>query len=85
MRGECLIYRYFRTKKLVSDRLGGRFGGGAAGLPGHSAPPRGRVTVDDTAVFVGTLNGGTLATFEATRMAAGRKNAPPAGVANWRG
>jgi predicted dehydrogenase len=36
---------------------------------------RGSVTVDDATAFLGTLSGGSLATFEATRMAAGRKNA----------
>uniref|UniRef100_UPI00406C70C4 Gfo/Idh/MocA family protein n=1 Tax=Microbacterium sp. LWH11-1.2 TaxID=3135258 RepID=UPI00406C70C4 len=35
----------------------------------------GRVTVDDAAVFIGRTDGGALATFEATRFAAGRKNA----------
>jgi predicted dehydrogenase len=32
------------------------------------------VTVDDAAVFTARLGAGTLATFEATRFAAGRKN-----------
>jgi predicted dehydrogenase len=45
------------------------------GAAGDAAAKRGTVTVDDAAVFLGTLSGGTLATFEATRMAAGRKNA----------
>jgi predicted dehydrogenase len=36
---------------------------------------RGRVTVDDAALFLGRFAGGALATFEATRMATGRKNA----------
>ena len=40
-----------------------------------SATERGTVTVDDAAVFFGGLSGGGLATFEATRMASGRKNA----------
>jgi predicted dehydrogenase len=44
-------------------------------LAGAAAAERGHVTVDDAAVFLGTLSGGILATFEATRMAAGRKNA----------
>jgi predicted dehydrogenase len=35
----------------------------------------GEVTVDDAAVFISTLSGGGLATFEATRFATGRKNA----------
>jgi predicted dehydrogenase len=48
----------------------------SAGLTGRaSATERGAVTVDDAAVFFGGLSGGGLATFEATRMASGRKNA----------
>ena len=35
---------------------------------------RGPVTVDDAAVFTGRLDSGALASFEASRMAAGRKN-----------
>jgi predicted dehydrogenase len=35
----------------------------------------GPVTVDDAAVFVARTDGGALASFEATRFAAGRKNA----------
>ncbi|GAB2597404.1 Gfo/Idh/MocA family oxidoreductase [Streptomyces capparidis] len=38
-------------------------------------PPRGRVTVDDAALFTGRFASGALASFEATRFAAGRKNA----------
>ncbi|MEV6559552.1 Gfo/Idh/MocA family oxidoreductase [Nocardia sp. NPDC051756] len=34
----------------------------------------GQVTVDDAALFLGRLSGGGLASFEATRVAAGRKN-----------
>ncbi|MPY51420.1 Gfo/Idh/MocA family protein [Streptomyces acidicola] len=34
-----------------------------------------QVTVDDAAVFIARFGGGTLATFEASRFAAGRKNA----------
>lgn len=37
--------------------------------------PGGTVTVDDAATFVARTDGGALATFEATRFAAGRKNA----------
>ncbi|MGH3520508.1 MAG: Gfo/Idh/MocA family protein, partial [Haloechinothrix sp.] len=44
-------------------------------LPGPALEGRGEVTVDDAAVFIGRLAGGALATFEATRVAAGRKNA----------
>ncbi|GAA3980861.1 Gfo/Idh/MocA family oxidoreductase [Actinomadura viridis] len=35
----------------------------------------GPVTVDDAALFIGRTSGGALASFEATRFAAGRKNA----------
>ena len=34
----------------------------------------GKVTVDDTAIFLGTFENGALANLEATRMALGRKN-----------
>jgi predicted dehydrogenase len=48
----------------------------AVGLSGRaSASERGPVTVDDAALFTGALSGGGLATFEATRVAPGRKNA----------
>jgi predicted dehydrogenase len=49
-----------------------------AGLHGSAAGPdaaRGPVTVDDAAVFLARLSGGGLGVFEATRFAAGRKNA----------
>ena len=41
-------------------------------LPG--GPGTGQVTVDDAVVFTARLGGGALASFEATRCAAGRKN-----------
>ena len=37
-------------------------------------PDRGRVTVDDAALFLARLDGGAIATYEATRFATGRKN-----------
>jgi len=37
--------------------------------------PGGTVTVDDAALFVARLDGGALATYEASRFATGRKNA----------
>ncbi|WP_052129268.1 Gfo/Idh/MocA family protein [Clavibacter michiganensis] len=45
------------------------------GLGGVASSERGKVTVDDAAYFTGKLAGGALASFEATRMATGRKNA----------
>jgi predicted dehydrogenase len=47
----------------------------AAERPLPDGKGRGRVTVDDAALFIGRLSGGGLASFEATRVAAGRKNA----------
>ena len=47
----------------------------SVGLSGTAGDRRGPVTVDDAALFFGSLSGGGLATFEATRMAPGRKNA----------
>ncbi len=45
------------------------------GLTGEAGVGTGTVTVDDAAVFFGRLSGGGLASFEASRFAAGRKNA----------
>ena len=45
----------------------------ARGRPAGAAP--GPVTVDDAALFTARLGRGALASFEATRFAAGRKNA----------
>ncbi|MCA1218112.1 Gfo/Idh/MocA family protein [Streptomyces sp. 8L] len=49
--------------------------GASAGLSGAGGDALGPVTVDDAAVFTGRLASGALASFEATRYAAGRKNA----------
>jgi predicted dehydrogenase len=46
-----------------------------SGLSGVAGSERGEVTVDDAAIFLARFSGGGLATFEATRFAAGRKNA----------
>ncbi|MEW2526832.1 Gfo/Idh/MocA family oxidoreductase [Streptomyces sp. NPDC047071] len=57
----------------------GAGGGGASGAgPGGGRAGQvavGQVTVDDAAVFTARFPSGALATFEATRFAAGRKNA----------
>lgn len=46
-----------------------------SGLQGSAGSGRGPVTVDDAAIFLARLEGGGIATFEATRFAWGRKNA----------
>jgi predicted dehydrogenase len=54
----------------------GTSGGGVARNPSDpsNGPVNGPVTVDDAAMFVARLDGGGLATYEATRFATGRKN-----------
>jgi predicted dehydrogenase len=47
----------------------------SSGLSAEAGTGTGPVTVDDAALFFGRLSGGGLASFEATRFAAGRKNA----------
>ena len=49
--------------------------GEGIGLSGTASTERGRVTVDDVALFTGRLSSGALASFEATRYRTGRKNA----------
>jgi predicted dehydrogenase len=46
----------------------------SSGLSASSGGERGDVTVDDAALFLARLDGGAIATYEATRFATGRKN-----------
>lgn len=46
----------------------------ADGLGGKGAKKMGKVTVDDTALFIGRFKNGAIANLEATRFALGRKN-----------
>ncbi|MET8358106.1 Gfo/Idh/MocA family oxidoreductase [Micromonospora sp. NPDC005171] len=63
------------TETFVKERpLPAESSGLAATVDGRTAPT-GTVTVDDAAVFVARLDGGALATYEASRFATGRKNA----------
>ncbi|MFB7405918.1 Gfo/Idh/MocA family protein [Streptomyces sp. NPDC056202] len=73
--GEPLVGVSALTETFVRKRplLSGVTAGGLAGGAGSEA--YGQVTVDDAALFTGRLASGALASFEATRMAAGRKNA----------
>jgi predicted dehydrogenase len=47
----------------------------SSGLSATGGTEVGDVTVDDAALFFGRLDGGAIATYEATRFATGRKNA----------
>jgi predicted dehydrogenase len=60
------------TETFVRERPLPAASGALAATAGEG---RGTVDVDDAAVFIGRTDGGALATFEATRFAAGRKNA----------
>ena len=60
---------FVKTRPLEAARTGQNTGLGA-----QASTERGEVTVDDAAVFFGRGDGGALMTFEATRMALGRKN-----------
>jgi predicted dehydrogenase len=65
------------TETFIKERpLPGEASGLAASAStgNGSGPGTGTVTVDDAAVFVARLDGGGLATYEATRFATGRKN-----------
>ncbi|WP_406130086.1 Gfo/Idh/MocA family oxidoreductase [Streptomyces canus] len=71
--GEVLVGVSAQMETFVKERP--RLDDASSGLTASGGPRRGPVTVDDAAVFTGRLASGALATFEATRMAAGRKNA----------
>ncbi|UYQ65557.1 Gfo/Idh/MocA family protein [Streptomyces peucetius] len=71
--GEVLVGVSAQLETFVRERP--RLEGASAGLTASGGAARGPVTVDDAAVFTGRLASGALATFEATRMATGRKNA----------
>jgi predicted dehydrogenase len=64
----ALAETFIKERPLPAVSAGG-------GLHATGAGGRGAVTVDDAVVFIARFTGGALATFEATRMATGRKNA----------
>ncbi|MFH9466226.1 Gfo/Idh/MocA family protein [Streptomyces clavifer] len=72
--GELVVGVSAVTETFVRERP--VLTGAPTGLSGAAdGTARGAVTVDDAALFTGRLASGALASFEATRMAAGRKNA----------
>jgi predicted dehydrogenase len=70
--GEHLTALSARTRTFITERP--LPSGHAAFLGGPGGTAKGEVTVDDAVVMHGEI-GAALATFEATRMATGRKNA----------
>ncbi|RFU85772.1 gfo/Idh/MocA family oxidoreductase [Streptomyces triticagri] len=71
--GDAIVGVSAMTETFVPERPA--LAGAVGGLGGAAGQERGPVTVDDAAVFTARLGSGALASFEATRMAAGRKNA----------
>jgi len=64
-----------RLETFVKQRPVAADSPGGASITGIAGNGFGPVTVDDAAVFFGTLESGALAAFEASRFALGRKNA----------
>jgi predicted dehydrogenase len=64
-----------RLETFVKQRPVAAEGAGGTSIVGAAGSGYGPVTVDDAAVFFGTLESGALAAFEASRFALGRKNA----------
>jgi predicted dehydrogenase len=61
----------FVRQRPMADGSSGLLGGNGAG---GSAQAMAKVTVDDTAAFLGRFTDGAVGVFEATRFATGRKN-----------
>lgn len=61
------------TETFIKQRSMGEMTG--QGLRAKKSKKMGRVTVDDAAIFMARMKSGALATFTATRFAAGRRNA----------
>lgn len=59
----------FVTERPMADDSGKN-----SGLAAKAARKLGKVTVDDTAMFIGRFENGAVANLEATRMALGRRN-----------
>ena len=65
------------TETFVKERPLPAESSGLAASAGTARPtggPPGQVTVDDAALFLARLDGGAIATYEASRFATGRKN-----------
>lgn len=69
IRGVAAMSETFVSERPLPDA------GTGSGLSRRGGQGRGRVTVDDATAFLARLSGGAMATFEASRMAPGRKNA----------
>jgi predicted dehydrogenase len=59
---------------FIKDRPLETYSAGGAGLEATASAERGPVTVDDAAMFLARFENGVTGTFEATRLAPGRRN-----------
>lgn len=66
------IEETFIKKRLIPEADSGNIKGGKIG---KGKKKYGKVTVDDTVMFLGRLSGGGVASFESTRFAIGNQNA----------
>jgi predicted dehydrogenase len=69
--GQTLVGVSGLTETFIKERP---LPSASSGLSASGSSEMGRVTVDDAAVFIGRLESGAIATYEATRFATGRKN-----------
>ena len=72
MTGQSITSVTALTETFVRERPLPEQSAGLSASAGSTA--RGQVTVDDAALFLARLDGGAVATYEATRFATGRKN-----------
>jgi predicted dehydrogenase len=71
----ALTETFVKERPLPAESSGLAATSGAGTGDGRGAPgPTGTVTVDDAALFIARLDGGAVATYEATRFATGRRN-----------
>jgi predicted dehydrogenase len=68
---------FIRSRPVANGSAGlsAAAAGPSSPSPNGDAVGHGAVTVDDAALFLARLSGGTIATYEATRFATGRRNA----------
>lgn len=68
------IEETFIKERLLPQNEGGNIKG-VGGKKGAAKPKKGKVTVDDTVLFLSRFKGGAVGSFEATRFAIGNQNA----------
>jgi predicted dehydrogenase len=73
------LHTFVTERPLVDESVA------TSGLGGVAGAERGTVTVDDAAWFTARMDGGAIASVEASRFATGRKNAFRLGVSGSRG